>query len=131
MENPGKEISSSIELYADEKEFMIISIDDEPEVGEVYHVKIEFRNTIKKIESGFYESSFIDEVLFNLFLYRIYFNILKFVKDGDTHYLATTQFQPTGARRAFPCFDEPNLKATFSFSSKLMIFHCLLFDLTF
>ena len=62
LENPGKEISSSIELYADEKEFMIISIDDEPEVGEVYHVKIEFRNTIKKIESGFYESSFIDEV---------------------------------------------------------------------
>ena len=131
MENPGKEISSSIELYADEKEFMIITIDDEPEVEEIYHVKIEFRNTVKKIESGFYESSFIDEVLFNLFLYRIYFNILKFVKDGDTHYLATTQFQPTGARRAFPCFDEPNLKATFSFSSKLMIFHCLLFDLTF
>ena len=115
MENPGKEISSSIELYADEKEFMIISIDDEPEVGEVYHVKIEFRNTIKKIESGFYESSFIDEVYFT-----IYFHILKVIKDGETHYLATTQFQPTGARRAFPCFDEPNLKATFSFSSKLM-----------
>ena len=62
MENPGREISSIIELYADEKEFMIIAISDDPEVGEVYHVKIEFRNSIKKIESGFYESSFIDEV---------------------------------------------------------------------
>jgi puromycin-sensitive aminopeptidase len=43
---------------------------------------------------GFYRSTFVDD-------------------EGTTHTIATTQFEETDARRAFPCWDEPIFKATY------------------
>jgi puromycin-sensitive aminopeptidase len=54
-----------------------------------------FRGALHDDLVGFYRSRYTDE-------------------DGVEHTIAATQFEATHARRVFPCFDEPDLKAVFS-----------------
>lgn len=50
-------------------------------------------------------------------------------KAGDTRYIATTHFEPTDARAAFPCFDEPGLKAKFQLTMVRDKTHISLFNM--
>ena len=56
---------------------------------------IEFTGELNDKLRGFYRSTYTDI-------------------DGNERNMATTQLEATDARRAFPCWDEPALKATFS-----------------
>uniref|UniRef100_A0A9J8CNR0 Aminopeptidase n=1 Tax=Cyprinus carpio carpio TaxID=630221 RepID=A0A9J8CNR0_CYPCA len=63
--------------------------------GHVYSVELEFAANLSESFHGFYKST-----------YR--------TSKGDIRAVASTQFEPTSARAAFPCFDEPAFKANFS-----------------
>lgn len=58
-------------------------------------VSLRFRGVLNDKLRGFYRSRFTDEA-------------------GAERFLATTQFEATDARRAFPCWDEPDCKARFA-----------------
>lgn len=60
------------------------------ERGERYKISMRYRGVMDEEPSGLYRT-----------------------RDGEDWY-AVTQFEPLEARKAFPCFDEPGFKATFS-----------------
>jgi puromycin-sensitive aminopeptidase len=57
-------------------------------------IEIAYSGVLNDLLVGFYRSTFTDA-------------------EGTTHTIATTQFEHSDARRAFPCFDEPSFKATY------------------
>lgn len=61
----------------------------------IWKLTVTFRGTLNDKLRGFYRSTYKDE-------------------QGATHNMAATQFEATDARRAFPCWDEPDFKAVFA-----------------
>lgn len=80
------------------REFYNMTLPKSLEAGKVYRIYIQFRALLADSLGGFYRSSYKD------------------MAANVTRYLGTTQFQATDARKAFPCFDEPQLKARFEIS---------------
>lgn len=67
----------------------------EPLSPGTWRLTMTFSGTLNDKLRGFYRSTYKDE-------------------RGVTHSLAATQFEATDARRAFPCWDEPDFKAVFA-----------------
>ncbi|XP_061663939.1 thyrotropin-releasing hormone-degrading ectoenzyme-like [Syngnathoides biaculeatus] len=77
-------------------QMLVAVLHRELKASRTYRVNVSFHAAIQDELLGFFRSSY--------------------TLDGERRYLAVTQFSPTHARKAFPCFDEPAYKATFSLS---------------
>ncbi|KAK3538610.1 hypothetical protein QTP86_007678 [Hemibagrus guttatus] len=81
--------------YPAYQQIALVSEDMVLRKGSVYVIELEFAAKLSESYHGFYKST-----------YR--------TRDGEERVLASTQFEPTSARAAFPCFDEPAFKAKFT-----------------
>ncbi len=68
----------------------------------------------KKISAGKWKLNIVFQGILNDKMRGFYRS--KYHVNGKEHHMATTQFEATDARSAFPCFDEPAKKAVFKVS---------------
>ncbi|KAL1989166.1 hypothetical protein VTN96DRAFT_3713 [Rasamsonia emersonii] len=92
----GVVVTSSPEVtYDSDKQVTTVRFAETIPAGSKAQLKHTFTGYLNDNMAGFYRSSYK-------------------TKDGEKKYIASTQMEPTDARRAFPCFDEPALKAEFT-----------------
>ena len=88
-----RRIATSEPRYDAEFETVTFDVAEEIPAGSAT-LEVTFRGVLNDQLHGFYRSTYDDA-------------------ESVTHTIATTQFEATDARRAFPCWDDPAFKATF------------------
>jgi len=81
-------------VFSEDVEFLIIRPSAELTAGTQYFVDVTYQGLLRDDNMGFYRSSYKNE-------------------QGQNVWLATTQFESTDARHAFPCYDEPQIRTPF------------------
>jgi len=92
VEVDGRRIDATTELD-DELEQVHVLLPESLAAGSA-RLHVRFAGVLNDKLRGFYRSSYTTD-------------------DGEVRRIAVTQFEPTDARRAFPCWDEPSFKAVF------------------
>ena len=91
----GKDVPVTFNLNAD-YQYLTIYADHKIEAGSEVSALVHYENEVPTGTKGLYLSHYTNP-------------------EGEKRYLLTTQYESTAARMTFPCFDEPDLKATFDF----------------
>ncbi|KAL2136022.1 hypothetical protein VTI74DRAFT_5758 [Chaetomium olivicolor] len=92
----GQTVSSSPAIsYNESTQVTKFDFDNAVSKGKKAQLEIKFTGQLNDKMAGFYRSTYKNP-------------------DGSEGILAVTQMEPTDARRAFPCFDEPSVKAEFT-----------------
>ena len=105
----GVQLAKASEITYDQKsERVSLKFSQELAPSEIV-LSIDFTGTMNNAMAGFYRSKYkpVGQAAADT------------PKEGEFHYMLSTQFESCDARRAFPCFDEPNLKATFDFEIEI------------
>eukprot|EP00118_Oscarella_pearsei_P010785 m.68309 g.68309 ORF g.68309 m.68309 type:complete len:981 (+) comp35504_c0_seq10:3-2945(+) len=93
----GEVVDINDHFYVKETQFWVMTLGKPLPAKTTVNIKLEWTGQLAGGLAGFYKSSYNDS-------------------KGKEHVMATTQMEPTDARRAFPCFDEPAMKAHFNIS---------------
>uniref|UniRef100_A0A3B4ZIN7 Aminopeptidase n=1 Tax=Stegastes partitus TaxID=144197 RepID=A0A3B4ZIN7_9TELE len=88
----GRTVGSSLKKPDKKSRFLEVGLKDFMEVGEHYSLTLSFEGELSENLEALYVSQYREE---------------------DLEFLAATYLEPTGARKMFPCFDEPEMKAEF------------------
>jgi len=91
----GASITTSPVHFDTTKQQMSVELGEKVEAGSQLCLKTSFKGSLTHRRNGFFRTPVQGP-------------------DGTATWMASTQMEPTAARKVFPCFDEPALKASFT-----------------
>ncbi|KAE8618156.1 hypothetical protein XENTR_v10009290 [Xenopus tropicalis] len=98
LQDGATDVALKSTFFQKDKQFLVVQAAANLVPGKQYGLYTEFVGELADDLAGFYRSEYLE--------------------DGVTKIIATTQMQAPDARKAFPCFDEPAMKATFNITLK-------------